>query len=931
MVWGIGHAGVQTLRIEVGESGPAVADQEGARREASVGWMLGGTRWLLHPWLDGGTTRHFGTKFRRMVVGMAPKQSDGPQRPPAASKGSGAAASKAGPGKAASKGASQAAGKAVSKGVSKGASKVVDTSMPGSKADLSKSKKVGNVAKGVVKGAQGRNAAGAAAGGQLSGAVAGGVQALAEVIPKKYLIGGAIGLVFAPFIWFIVYVTVISMVLGSSTGFSTILTSSSASTSTGNTQQVISTTQDAATGTPTPWEVLLATQYYETGNGSAVAQNIASCPKGAVVNAICATVDQSTTNSSGLAIATSAGSGGTPGGNSSGGSTTPIKSSKGVPPGATSSHGRNGTVPRVLSPTSPDWTTTNTADWACIRDAESGGNYKITSGAYGILVSTWQSDGYPGTPGQASQALQNRVALHILHFEKHFWGAWNDSCTETTSGENPVQPILPGVETPHNYTGPGAGTAPGGTTTGLGGGGVSGSTGGSCSASGVGPYCLSGANSNGQALTTAQETDLSFSSRWVATTVGQSLAKAGLGSGVDLTDGVSIVAGSPPVLSPTNSRAAKQETAIKAALAALPIDGNSSTMDTNIFKLAVDWSVGYSPPGVQTCSTTPSGPGSITGGTSIPGPLNGTTPTTIDLTASQVAVAAQIVAAANASGGPGEAGALVAVTASLAATELGGQVSSTPGGGVYGLPSTWGSSSQLANVVSATNLFFGTPQGALPGLTQISGWQSMTPGKAAAQVTGLPASTMAGWVAGATQLVTTLISPTASCTSSVSTPAGTGKAALAIAAVKSEVGAPYVWGGGGTNGPSGSASACLGGFVEAGFSGVGNPCSAAYAAQTGKPGFDCSGLMQYAYAKAGISLPRTSETQYTYAQSIGPLTTNVSQLQPGDLVFFSFQAGNVDHVGMYLGNNLMIQAPETGSDVQIVPMYLGGFVGGGPV
>jgi cell wall-associated NlpC family hydrolase len=792
--------------------------------------------------------------------------------------------------------------------------------MPGSKADLSKSKKVSNVAKGVVKGAQGKNAAGAAAGGQLTGALAGGAQALAEVIPKKYLIGGAIAIVLAPFVWFVAYVTVISMVLGAITGFSTVLTSSSASASTGNTQQVVSTTEDAATGTPTPWEVLLATQYYETGNGSAVAQNIASCPKGAVVNAICATVDQSTTNSSGVAIATSAGSGGTPGGNSSGGSTTPIKPPKGLPPGATSSHGRNGTVPRVLSPTSPDWTTTNTADWACIRDAESGGNYKTTSGAYGILKSTWHADGYPGTPGTASPALQNRVALHVLNYLRHFWGAFNDSCTETTSGENPIQPILPGVETPPNYTGPGAGTGPT----------VSGSNGGSCSASGVGPYCLSGANSNGQPLTTSQETNLSFSSRWVAKTVGQSLAKAGFGTGVDLTDGVSIVSGSPPVLSPTNSVAAKQESAIKAALAALPIDGNSSIMDTNIFNLAVDWAVWYSPPGVQTCSTTPSGPGSIIGGTSIPGPLNGTTPTTITLTTAQVAVAAQIVNTANATGGTGEAGALVAVTAALSATELGGQVSTT-GGGVYGLPSTWGSTGQLANVVSATNLIFGTPQGSLPGLTQISGWQSMTPGKAAAAVTGLPASTMTGWVAGATQLVTTLISPTASCTSSVHTPAGTGKAALAIVAAKSEVGRPYVWGGGGTNGPSGSASACLGGFVEAGFSGVGNPCSAAYAAQTGKPGFDCSGLMQYAYAKAGISLPRTSETQYTYAQAIGPLTTNVSQLQPGDLVFFSFQAGNVDHVGMYLGNNLMIQGSETGSDVQIVPMYLGGFVGGGPV
>ncbi len=850
-----------------------------------------------------------------MVVDMASKKPDGPSRPSSTSTGPGSAAK---------------AGSAPKSAASAKASKVTG-GMPGSKADLSKTKKVGNVAKGAIKGAQGRNAAGAAAGGQLTGAAAGAVQALGEVIPKKYLFAGLAAVILAPIVAFVVEVTVISMVLGSSSGFAAILTTSAVSSSTGSTQEVIATTQSAATGTPTPWELLLAIQYYETGVGEPFAQNVASCPSGSVVNAICATVDQSTTNSTGMAVATSAGSGGTPGGSASGGSPSPIKPGKGIPPGATSSGGRNGTVPRVLSPTSPDWTSTNTPDWACIRDAESGGNYTTTSGAYGILVSTWQEDGYPGVPGTASQFLQNQVALHILNFERHFWGAWNDSCTESTSGENPVQPILPGVESPPSYSGPGAGVPPGAPTTGLGGGGASGSSGGTCPASGLGPYCLSGATANGQALTTAQETDLLSSSRWVAQAVGQSLVNAGFSGQADLTDGVSIVQGSPPVLDPTNSLAAKQETAIKAALAALPIDGNSAIMDTNIFNLAVDWSVGYSPPGVQTCSTTPSGSGSITGGTSIPGPPNGSTQTTITLTAAQVAVASQIVNVATGPGGPGEPGAVVAVTAAIAATELGGQVSPGTGGGVYGLPPAWGSPAQLADVVSATDLFFGTPQGAVPGLTQLANWQSMDPALAAATVVSGQQPTMAGWVAGATQLVGALTAPTASCTSSVSTPAGSGKAALAIAAAKKEVGLPYVWGGGGTSGPSGSAPSCLFGFVSIGSVGGGDPCTPAYAAQAGKPGFDCSGLMQYAYAQAGIALPRTSEAQDTYAASIGPLITNVAQLQPGDLVFFSFQPGNVDHVGMYLGNNLMIQAPETGSDVQIVPMYLGGFVGGGPV
>ena len=72
--------------------------------------------------------------------------------------------------------------------------------------------------------------------------------------------------------------------------------------------------------------------------------------------------------------------------------------------------------------------------------------------------------------------------------------------------------------------------------------------------------------------------------------------------------------------------------------------------------------------------------------------------------------------------------------------------------------------------------------------------------------------------------------------------------------------------------------------------------------------FDCSGLTQWCFGKAGISLPRTAQTQYDATQHI-PL----SQAKAGDLVFFhsTYNAGSyVTHVGIYVGNNQMYHAGD---------------------
>ena len=81
-------------------------------------------------------------------------------------------------------------------------------------------------------------------------------------------------------------------------------------------------------------------------------------------------------------------------------------------------------------------------------------------------------------------------------------------------------------------------------------------------------------------------------------------------------------------------------------------------------------------------------------------------------------------------------------------------------------------------------------------------------------------------------------------------------------------------------------------------------------------GFDCSGLMQYVWREAGVNLPRTAAEQ----QQVGTMVSGESNLEPGDLVFFGSPAY---HVGMYLGNGYMIDAPRTGENVQIQPIFSG--------
>jgi peptidoglycan DL-endopeptidase CwlO len=94
---------------------------------------------------------------------------------------------------------------------------------------------------------------------------------------------------------------------------------------------------------------------------------------------------------------------------------------------------------------------------------------------------------------------------------------------------------------------------------------------------------------------------------------------------------------------------------------------------------------------------------------------------------------------------------------------------------------------------------------------------------------------------------------------------------------------------------------------------------------TGPTTFDCSGLTQWSYAHAGISLPRTAAEQW----SSGPHPA-LSALQPGDLLFWATDTSDpatIHHVAIYLGGGMMIAAPHTGTDVQIQAVYAAGLIG----
>ena len=138
--------------------------------------------------------------------------------------------------------------------------------------------------------------------------------------------------------------------------------------------------------------------------------------------------------------------------------------------------------------------------------------------------------------------------------------------------------------------------------------------------------------------------------------------------------------------------------------------------------------------------------------------------------------------------------------------------------------------------------------------------------------------------------------------SSTAGPGSSSAVETAIRAAQRWIGTRYAWGGGSLTGPSEGTG------IDAGVI-----------------GFDCSGLTRYAYAQAGISIPRQSTAQYAALPNVSR-----ADLQRGDLVFYAFDTSDpstIHHVALYLGNGQMIEAPESGETVHMTAMRWGGYIG----
>ena len=133
---------------------------------------------------------------------------------------------------------------------------------------------------------------------------------------------------------------------------------------------------------------------------------------------------------------------------------------------------------------------------------------------------------------------------------------------------------------------------------------------------------------------------------------------------------------------------------------------------------------------------------------------------------------------------------------------------------------------------------------------------------------------------------------------------GSGAVQTVIDRAMAQLGVRYSWGGGNSRGPTvgvrdGGVADSFGDFR--------------------KVGFDCSGLMLYAFAGAGVNLPRWSGNQATFGRQVPR-----SQMQPGDMLSWA-RNGRTYHIALYIGNGRMIEAPYSGASVTISPVrYSGG-------
>lgn len=435
----------------------------------------------------------------------------------------------------------------------------------------------------------------------------------------------------------------------------------------------------------------------------------------------------------------------------------------------------------------------------------------------------------------------------------------------------------------------------------------------------------------------ADATSLTWSATWLMGKFKSALqSQPHWSNQLSLADGVVFYqSGALPVISNSSNTQKTVRADYLAALATLPVKWNTgatgSTFDTNVYELLRNWYIAATP--ATGAYVSGGGLGLVCGVTNgktltVPTPGGGT----MNLAPYQLGNAAAIVHEAQAMKVP-QQGMVVAIMVGLAESTLtslpnanvpgsesnplaqwGGYSPKNPphnytSVGIFQQLNSWGTVTQRLTPSISAGFFF-------QHLMAIPNWQSAPPGKAAQEVQGSANPTgYAPWQPAADVIVGAALKipcNTGGFSLTGATPQGRTVALAALAYATKPT--PYVWGGGVPSGPSGSATA---------------PPN-----QVGQPGFDCSGLALYAFAKVGISLPHYTVTQFQMVQNSPTFTTNIANLKPGDLVFFGGNgyAGTPSapgHVGIYLGNGKMVNAPYTGKDISVASFTSAGFVGGG--
>jgi cell wall-associated NlpC family hydrolase len=215
----------------------------------------------------------------------------------------------------------------------------------------------------------------------------------------------------------------------------------------------------------------------------------------------------------------------------------------------------------------------------------------------------------------------------------------------------------------------------------------------------------------------------------------------------------------------------------------------------------------------------------------------------------------------------------------------------------------WGSPAEIMQPVYATNAF-------LARMISVPDWQTrpLTQVAQAVQRSGYP-DAYAKWEDDAAAIVSTITGqpgaggqpPPLQCVG------GTGlgdqsppdqRTAVALKAAQAQLGMPYIWGGGNADGPT------------LGEAGGGQPCAPGPA----NCGYDCSGLMIYAWAQVGVPLPHSSGVQYNAGRRVP-----IGQARPGDLIFLSNNGDTtgIHHVAMVWSPTEIIEAQQTGVPVHV--------------